>query len=133
MNRRGSTLIEVMIAALVLILGMTGVVQLLTAGMKQFGRASGRAMGQDLAVAAIDQDLATPFTALALGVSDAGTVTLDGRRFGRIRTVTDIGDGGVRAYQIVVVSDWVEETSGPLALRTATATTIISEAPDAGP
>ncbi len=133
MMRRGSTLVEVMIAAVVLIIGMVGVIQLLVAGMSQFGRASGRAVGQDLAVAALDQDLATPFNALAVGASDAGSILIDGRRYGRIRTVTNISDGGTRAYQIVVVTDWPEERGASLVSRTATATTIISEAPDAGP
>jgi len=131
--KRGSTLIETMVASAVLIVGLVGVLQLMISGMTQFGRFNARATGQDLATAALSQDMAMPFAAIPLGVTDAGFVTLDGRQYGRVRTVTNIGDGGVGARRIVVVTNWAENFGSVLVPRTATATTIISELPDAGP
>jgi Tfp pilus assembly protein PilV len=131
--RRGSTLIETMVASAVLILGMVGVIQLMISGVRQFGRSNARAQGQELSTAALAEDMAKPFAAIPVGVSDAGFVTVDGQRYGRIRTVIDVGDGGVAARQIVVVTNWAENLGSLLVPRTASATTIISELPDAGP
>ncbi|MDP1917038.1 MAG: hypothetical protein Q8L14_12365 [Myxococcales bacterium] len=131
-RRRGSTLLETMIAGAVLLLGMVGIVQLLISGMTQFGISSARATGQDMSSAGVAEAMSLHFDAVPAGVSDAG-ILFDGdnRRFGRTRTVTEIGDGGVRARQVVVETEW-RDLIGPLSLlRTARSTVIISEFPDA--
>ena len=50
------------------------------------------------------------FDSVAVGVTDAG-ILFDGdnRRCGRTRTVTEFFDGGVRARQVVVETEWVWE------------------------
>lgn len=133
-NVRGSTLLETMIAGAVLLLGMVGVVQLLISGMSQFSRSNSRATGQDVAYAAVAQVMAMPFDAIAIGVSDAGIIyDKDQLRFGLTRTVTDVGDGGTRARQVLVEATWTERVGPSLVPRRATSTVIISEVPDAGP
>lgn len=129
--RRGSTLLETMIAGAVLVLGMVGIIQLLISGMSQFSSTNGRATGQDLAAAGIAEAMVLPFDAVAIGVSDAGIIfDATNRRFGRIRTVTAAGDGGVRARQIVVQTDWLDNLGSLTVPRTAVATAFISEVPD---
>lgn len=131
---RGSTLLETMIAGAVLLLGMVGVVQLLVSGMSQFSRSNSRATGQDMAYAAVAEVMAMPFDAISLGVADAGIVyDKDSLRFGMTRTVTDVGDGGARARQVVVEAAWTERVGPAFVARRATSTVIISEVPDAGP
>lgn len=130
--RRGSTLIETMVAGAVLVLGMVGILQLLIMGVSQFGRANARATGQDLSVAAVSDVMALPFDAVPAGAFDAGEILIDGKRYGRVRTVTDIDGGTVRARMVTVTTDW-RENLGSLSLpRTSRATIIISEVPDAG-
>lgn len=131
-SARGSTLLETMVAGSVLLLGLVGVVQLIMAGMSQFGVSNARATAQDLASAGVAQAMALPFDAVPAGVWDAGVVVdRDGRRFGRIMTVTTVGDGGVRARQVVVRTEWREELGSLSMPRTAQATVFISEIPDA--
>lgn len=131
-TRRGSTLLETMIAGAVLLLGMVGIVQLLISGMTQFGTSSARATGQDMSSAGVAEAMALHFDAVPVGVTDAG-ILFDGdqRRYGRTRTVTDIGDGGVRARQVVVQTEWRDVVGGLSFLRTTRSTVIISELPDA--
>jgi len=131
-RRRGSTLLETMIAGSVLLLGMVGIVQLLIAGMTQFGTSNARATGQDMASAGVAEAMSVHFDAVPVGVTDAG-ILFDGdqRRYGRTRTVTNIGDGGVRARQVVVEAEWRDLIGGLSFLRTARSTVIISEFPDA--
>ncbi|MBM4778473.1 MAG: hypothetical protein GQE15_12295 [Archangiaceae bacterium] len=133
-NVRGSTLLETMIAGAVLLLGMVGVVQLLISGMSQFSRSNSRATGQDMAYAAVAEVLAMPFDAVPVGVADAGIIyDKDQLRFGLTRTVTDVGDGGARARQVLIEATWNERVGPAVVLRRATSTVIISEVPDAGP
>jgi hypothetical protein len=131
---RGSTLVETLIASALLLLGMVGVVQLILAGMNQNGMANARATGQDLASAGAAAAASLPFDAVSIGVFDGGIVfDSDGRRFGSRRTVTDIGDGGTRARQVVVSTEWRDFVGALSWLRTAQVSVIVSEIPDAGP
>jgi hypothetical protein len=131
-RRRGSTLLETMIAGAVLLLGMLGVVQLLISGMTQFGRTSARATGQDMSSAGVAEAMSLDFNAVPAGVTDAGILfDSENRRYGRTRTVTDVGDGGVRARLVVVQTEWRDYFGGLNFLRTARSTVIISEFPDA--
>jgi len=130
-GRGGSTLIEIMIAGAVLLLGLVGVAQLLISGMSYFTSSNARANGQTFSAAAVAQIEALPFQALTAGVSDGGIVfDSNGKRYGRVVTVTDIGDGGVQARQVVVRTDW-RDALAPGGQRFATATVVVSEVPDA--
>lgn len=130
---RGSTLIETMIAGSVLILGMVGIIQLIIAGMTQYAGSNARATGQDLSSAGVAQAMALPFDAVAtVGTYDAGILfDAENRRFGRTMIITDVGDGGVRARQIVVRTEWREVLGAMSLLRTSQSTVIVSEVPDA--
>lgn len=131
--KRGATLLEVMIAGAVLLLGMVGIVQLLIAGMSQTGISNARAVGQEMAAAGLAQAMALPFDAVPAGVFDGGILfDGDGRRYGRTITVTNVGDGGVRARQVTVTTEWREILGAMSTVRTTQASVFITEIPDAG-
>lgn len=131
---RGSTLLETMIASSVLLLGMVGVVQLIISGMSQNGISNARATGQELAAAGAAEVMSLPFAAVPVGVFDAGII-FDGdrRRFGRRMIVTNVGDGGIQARQVVVQTEWRDVLGAVSLLRNAQVSVFISEIPDAGP
>jgi Tfp pilus assembly protein PilV len=130
-QRGGSSLIEIMIAGAVLLLGLVGVAQLLISGMSFFTTSDARSSGQTISAAGVAQLEALPFQALAVGTSDGGIIyDSNGRRFGRVVTVTDVGDGGVQARRVVVRTDW-RDALAPGGQRFATATVVLSEVPDA--
>ncbi|MBE2253923.1 MAG: hypothetical protein IAE78_30620 [Myxococcus sp.] len=129
----GSTLLETMVASSVLLLGMVGIVQLLISGVNQNGVANARATGQDMAAAGAAEAMSMPFDAVPVGTFDAGILfDGDGRRYGRTRIISDIGDGGVRARRVVVNTEWRDALGAVSLLRTAQVSVIISEIPDAG-
>lgn len=132
-TRRGSTLLETMIAASVLLLGMVGVVQLMISGVTQNSISNARATAQELATSGLGQAMSMPFDAVPVGTWDAGILfDNDGRRFGRIMVVADVGDGGVRARQVTIRTEYRDILGAMSLLRTAQSTVIISEIPDAG-
>jgi hypothetical protein len=74
-----------------------------------------------------------PFDAVPIGTWDAGIILdADGRRFGRTMIVTAAGDGGVRARQVTVRTEWVDFFGGLTRQRNTQSTIFISEIPDAG-
>jgi hypothetical protein len=120
---------ELMVAAAVLLLGMVGVSQLLISGVTGFSDANAAATGQTLSASGCAEFQALPFAAVTPGISDGGVFVIDGRRYGRINTVLDVGDGGLPARLVRVSTEWSDSLRR---LRQASNSVIISGRPDAG-
>lgn len=135
-RRRGSSLIEVMIASMVLITGMTGIMVLVIKGMS-IGRDSNVAFtAANIATATLSDMASVPTTALSVGTFDGGMATdSDGRRYPRTIVVTNASDGGIAAWRVDVRVEYGDtvylQRMGTLAPHVATASTIVSERPDA--
>lgn len=126
---RGTSLIEVMLASAVLIIGLTGTTQLVLYGMAAFRTATVQTGAQLESRAAVADLLMTPYGALTDGTFDAGiAVDIDGRAYSRLVTVTSVGDGGVGARRVEVRTTWTDNAGRP---RQAIAVGLISESPDA--
>jgi Tfp pilus assembly protein PilV len=76
--RRGASLIEVLTAAAILLLGAVGVVVLLTVAARSSNDSQRDIDGALLANAAVEEVLMRPYGSLALGTFDAGTVFFTG-------------------------------------------------------
>ena len=126
---RGVSLIEVMVASVVLILGLIGAVQLLVAGMKLHREETVRAMAQMHSGAASSNMAMLNYAQITAGSYDAGTVIdLDGRSYPRSQLITQIGDGGVGAFKVATTTEWRDQFNRP---QRSTTVTIVSEKPDA--
>jgi Tfp pilus assembly protein PilV len=129
---RGTTLIEVMVASVILITAMVGIIQLITQGVT-FQRRGVQSVNAVLyAQQSLDEYSAGGYAALTAGTYDGGVVhDSAGRRFGRIVTVSDLStDAGWRSYEVVVRVE-----SGAIGDRmlTTTARTVIPWDSDGGP
>lgn len=127
---RGTSIIEVMFAGAILLLGMVGVVQLIVAG-KGVTRDPRVAMSAMVTTNGVLAELAgISYYAIDAGTFDAGMVLgPDGRKYPRTVVITQIGDGGVGAFRIVATTEWKDALGR---LRTTQAVTIVSEPPDGG-
>lgn len=126
---RGTSLIEVMVASSVLIIGLTGITQLVLYGMAAFRTATVQTGAQLESRAAVADFLMAPYGSLTEGTFDAGiAVDLDGRAYSRLVTVTSVGDGGVAARRVEVRTTWSDSAGRQ---RQAIAVGLISEIPDA--
>jgi len=128
-SARGTTLLEVLMASAILIIGLTGLTQLVIHGMNAFRNAAvqtGAELGSQSAVADV---MMTPFLSLTDGTFDGGvTVDVDGRRYTRTIIVTPWGDGGIAARRVEVRTAWTDSVGLP---RVAVAVGMINETPDA--
>lgn len=133
-HARGASLIEVMIASLVLITGMTGILVLVMKGMT-IGRDSTVALsGANIAGTTLSDMAALPVTAFTAGTFDGGVAVDEyGRRYPRTIVVSNAGDGGVAAWRVDVRVEYGDSIylRNQAPVRTASASTIISERPDA--
>jgi hypothetical protein len=132
---RGSTLVEVMAASVVLLIGMTGIIALLIRGM-----AAHREVNVELRALNHANSIAAQLGSLdyaSVSVIPAGVVTWvdqdDQRRYQTSTTITEVGDGGVRAARIEVRAQWISNMGDGLLRQPvdAVAVAIVSEAPDA--
>jgi hypothetical protein len=117
-------------ASAVLIVGLTGLTQLVVYGMNGF-RSSVVQTGAELeSQAAVADVLMTPYGSLTDGTFDGGmTIDVDGRKYTRLIIVTPAGDGGgIGAHRVEVRTAW---TDGVGRQRQAIAVGLISERPDA--
>lgn len=126
---RGSSLIEVMFAAAILLLGLVGIVQLIIAG---------KGVTREPRVALNAMIMSSGALAELAGASyydiDAGTFSgnitgPDGRKYPRTVQVVRVTDGGVPYYRITATTEWKDSFNR---VRTTTATTFVSEPPDGG-
>jgi hypothetical protein len=122
---------EVLMAGAVLIVGMTGLTQLVVYGMNSY-RTSVVQTGAELeSQAAVADVLMTSYGGLTTGTFDGGmTIDVDGRKYARVITVTSVGDGGgVGAFRVEVRTTW---TDGAGLSRQAVAVGLVTETPDGG-
>ncbi len=136
---RGSTLVEVMVASVILLVGMTGVVAMLLKGMSASREAAVKREAQNLSVSVAAQYATVPYVGLwgdgggGFGSSytiDGGILLdPDGRKYPSAVVITNISDGGIGAVQVTVHTQWTNFMRQPV---DAVATTMVSDFPDAG-
>lgn len=131
----GATMLEVLVAGGVLVLGLTGILQLILVGM---GRVRNGDVQEESQV--IAQSTLAEFKGWAFAdVADAGVGTFAltdhvddvGRTFSREATITDVNDGGLGAMRVEVRVRWNQRLGVVEVNRESTAALIISETPDA--
>jgi type II secretory pathway pseudopilin PulG len=129
---RGTSLVEVMVASVILITAMVGIIQLITQGAT-FQRRGVQSVNAVLyAQQNLDEYSAAGFAGLTVGTYDGGTVhDSAGRRFGRIVTVSDLTlDAGWPSFEVVVRVESGAIGENPL---TTTARTVVPQGSDGGP
>lgn len=143
-NRRGSSLIEVLVASAVLAVGLTAVVSLLVHGMNQSNNGIRQFEAAAFGASRLNQLAMSPVGSLNAGTFDAGAVYKGGVvQYSSTMTVELLGalsassDGGSASssgapwpgYRITLRVDWRDSF---LIQRSRTYTTIVSEAYDGG-
>jgi hypothetical protein len=134
---RGSTLIEVMVAAVILLTGLTGASILLIRGASAAGNGA-KSLDSVLALNDTLTEVSLQgFTSLATQVGanpsltlDGGLVTIGGREYRRSYSLLNRSDGGAGSglVEVIVRLDY-RDTDG--INRSRTASTLVSESPDA--
>ncbi len=126
---RGSTLIEVMVASVILLTGMTGLTALIIKGMSAHREVNVQLQAQNLASSIASQYATVAYPALAAGTYNTGIRTdEDGRSYPSSTIITQMGDGGVGAWRIESHVQWknyLRQTIDEVSV------TIVSETPDA--
>jgi Tfp pilus assembly protein PilV len=134
---RGSTLLEVLMAGAILIIGLTGVVTMMLRtsastrdGANGFNAAAyGASTLQELTALGF-QNLTVTGSLDGGSLLDAGVVyDASGRRYGRLVSVTAGGTSAFPTYTVAVQVEWRDAAGQP---RVTTTSTIIGRAPDAG-
>lgn len=131
-GQRGSTLIEVMIAGVILILGLVGVVQLLIAGASNERRGEQAVQGALLAEQIMEEAVTVSFASMAAACpTPPCTVNLadfedsSHRKYTRRYTVTD---GGADPNQFFTLTVQVDSQATPLeATRHFTGQTVVPQ------
>ena len=131
MRHHGSSLIEVMVASAILIIGLVGIVELLTKGALNNRRGIQPVSAMLNAQESLADYTLFGYSALSAGTFDGGIVyDSSGRRYGRIVTVE--ADAGV-GYPAFLVTVRIESSDpGVTAPVVTTASTIVSMLPDGG-
>jgi Tfp pilus assembly protein PilV len=131
-SRRGTSLLELMIAAAILVIGLVGVVGLFLRAIASNRDGTVQLEAALLANGGIDEYATTPYSALAVGADlDAGQFGDDGVvRYARSATITDVvAAGTTRARNVAVTVGWRDSFGRA---RRTIATTVISQRPDGG-
>lgn len=110
-QRRGMTILEVLVASSLLLLGLFGVVQLIYAGDVTERRGEQKYTGTLVATEVMEQLRAMPFTDLVPGTF-TNTVTLDGRSFDRKIIIANMADAGMATVEVTVQVTFVDLLSG---------------------
>jgi Tfp pilus assembly protein PilV len=128
---RGSTLLEVLMAGAVLIIGLTGVVSMMLRSSSSTRDGAGGFNAAALGASALQDLTAMGYQNLTVSTGlDAGVLfDAAGRRYGRIVTVANSGTAAAPAYTLTVRVDWRDSLGQP---RVTTTSTVIGRAPDAG-
>ncbi len=100
-RQQGVTILEVMVASVLLIIGLLGVLQLLYAGDITERRGEQKTTSALLASEVMEQLRAMPYAALT-PTTVTNTVTVDGRRFTRTITITGVADAGYPTVDVLV-------------------------------
>jgi Tfp pilus assembly protein PilV len=135
---RGSTLLEVLMAGAILVIGLTGVVTMMlrtSAGTRDgangFNAAAyGASTLQELTALGFQNLTVTGTLDSGVSLLDAGIVyDSSGRRYGRLVSVTAGGTSAFPTYNVAVQVEWRDAAGQP---RVTSTSTIIGRAPDAG-
>lgn len=130
-RRRGSTLLEVMMASAVLMVGLVGVIELLLKGAVNHRRGTQPVIATLTAQDALAEYTMFGYAALAPGTYDGGTFH-DGAGRPYTRIITVDADAGV-SYPAYLVTVRIESTLPGLgAPLVTTASTLLSARPDGG-
>lgn len=136
MNRRGATILEVLVAAAILMIGLVGVVQLVLAGALAERRGEQAVSASRFASESLTEARATPFDELVEGTFDGGFVyDANGRPYFRDVSVvlTSALDGGYPTYDVSVRVAFVDRLMpGMETHRVTEMHTLLSRPPDAG-
>ncbi|MEW5737580.1 MAG: hypothetical protein AB1938_01575 [Myxococcota bacterium] len=129
---RGVTLLELLTASAILVVGLVGIIELLIRSAD-----TNRQGAQVLSATALANSTLADLSGLGFNALDAGTFTQTktdsvGRTFDETVTIVDASDGGYPAYAITVQVDWKDVRGQP---HTNFASTIVSQVPalDGGP
>jgi Tfp pilus assembly protein PilV len=126
---RGSTLLEVLAAGAVLLIGMTGITSLLIAGLAAHREVNVALRAMNYSSSVASQYESVDYAGLTAGVLDSGVqFDEDNRRYPVVTTISAVGDGGVGAWRVEVHSTWINALQQPV---DAVAVTIVSQVPDA--
>ena len=136
---RGSTLLEVLMAGAILIIGLTGVVSMMLRSSSSTRDGATLTSAAAYGSASLQELTALGFANLAVtGGFDGGSGFIDagivydgaGRRYGRLISVANAGSAGAPAYLVTVQVQWRDSLGVP---RTTTSSTLVGRSPDAGP
>lgn len=131
MKRRGSSLIEVMVASSILIVGLVGVVELLIQGAHNQRRGVQPVMASLSAQQVLTDYTMLGYPSLVAGTFDGGTrYDGAGRKFTQVVTVDPDAGVGYPAF-LVTVRIESDQPGLPTPLVT-TVSTILSRSPDGG-
>lgn len=135
-SARGSSILEVMIASGVLLVGLAGVLQLMLLGLGRLRNSDVQESSQTVVAASLAPYEALPYTQLDAGGPTNLPDFVDdvGRTYQREVTVTEVGnlDGGLGAVRVDVVVRWSQRAGAFDINRESRGSTLISEVPDAG-
>jgi hypothetical protein len=131
---RGTTLMEVMMASVVLIIGLTGVFSLLTASSGEMRRGIVASSAASYAASTLDDVAGLGYCAVLAGPTgtslDAG-VSYDGtgRRYGKLMSIVDGGSTAIPTFNVAVRVEWNDANK---VLHTTSMSTMVSRVPDGG-
>jgi Tfp pilus assembly protein PilV len=133
--RRGSSLLEVIVASGLLIVALVGVMALLSRATVAQRDGDTSVVAASLAQQTVAEISASGFASLTAGTGFDGGVIIDsnGRRYGRIIDVFP-GDAGIPSFDVRVTVEYSSSLPPPLqtVLRTTTWASL-SRTPDGGP
>ncbi len=135
---RGSTLLEVLMAGAILVIGLTGVVAMMLRTSSGTRDGAGMVSAAAYGSSTLQEVSAVGFANLAVtGGFDGGTGFIDGgtvfdgagRRYGRLISVVNSGTAAAPAYLVTVQVEWRDAQGVP---RATTTSTLVGRSPDAG-
>jgi hypothetical protein len=125
----GSTLIEVMMAAAVLVIGLGGIIGMMLNISTSTRVGVGQMNGASIASSMIQQTTGVGYCNLVPGNSDGGVTDGAGRVYNAFVGVTSIGGAVEPAYRVDVQVHWTDAQRTP---HISSASTLVSRPPDAG-
>ena len=120
-RHQGFTLLEVMLASLILVLGFIGMIQTITLGSGLLDTARKQTLAAQIAQAEIEKLRLSPWSAISGLTTAARTVTIDpyfssintGNPFTCTRTVSNVYTSPVTMRQVTFTVSWLSVTGVP--------------------
>lgn len=136
-SNRGSSLVEVLFASAVLLIGLAGIFQLILLAMGQYRNSDVKEASQQVVASTLAAYQSMSYEELQ--TVGAGTFALPdyvdsvGRSYAREVTTTEFGgvaDGGLGSFQVDIVVSWQQRAGALTVGQTSTGTVLVSEVPD---